>query len=263
MLGSKRVFCALLTAIILIACSLPCQGCWWREPKEKPALKEMPALVAPALMKKNVIDEEKLKKQLKIVHPVIPPGKQSRYQLYITPHDPAVEALAGRIDGVQEAYREAVQWTWVSDQTLHGESEKWLMPHEFLSDTPNYPSNPLRGNVVSDCEEQANTLVSLLRAEGISSEKVRAVLGKVKFEDGEGGHTWGEVWQNGEWLPLEATSGPYWDDDEEKLVARGGAPFNYYANHDYPVIEAWAYYNDIYYLDPRTRSGNAPDSWQP
>jgi transglutaminase-like putative cysteine protease len=212
-------------------------------------------------MRKNIIDEEKLKRQLEIVHPVIPPSKQSRYQLYVTPDDSAVEALAEPIDRVKEAYREAVQWIWVSDQTLHNESEKWLMPHEFLSDTPNYPSNPLKGNAVSDCEEQANTLVSLLRAEGINPEEVRVVLGKVKFEDGVGGHAWVELWHNGEWLPLEATSGPYWDDEEGKLVTKGGTPFAYYANHDYPVIEVWAYYNDIYYLDPRTHSGNAPDSW--
>ena len=263
MLGGKKVFYALLMTITLIVCSLPCQGCWWEKPKEGPVLKKAPALVTPVLMKKNIIDEEKLKRQLRIVHPVIPQGKQSRYQLYVTPHDVVVEALAGRINGVRDAYKEAVQWTWVSDQTLHGESEKWLMPHEFLFDTPNYPSNPLRGNVVSDCEEQANTLVSLLRAEGISPEKVRAVLGKVKFEDGEGGHAWVELWQNEEWLPLEATSGPYWDDGEGKLVTRGGSPFNYYATHSYPVVEVWACYNDIYYLDPRTRSGNAPDSWQP
>lgn len=67
------------------------------------------------------------------------------------------------------------------------------MPHEFLSVTPNYPSNPLKGNAVSDCEEQANTLVSLLRAEGVSADKVRAVVGKVKSRDGEGGHAWVEL----------------------------------------------------------------------
>jgi len=257
----KNMINGLLLLIIFLVCFFPCQGCLWGEPKEKPALKQGPALVAPALMRKNIIEEDKLKRQLKIVHPVIPPSKQSRYQLYVTPHDSAVETLAGKIDGVQKAYREAVQWIWISDRTLHGRDEKWLMPHEFLSDTPNYPSNPLKGNVVSDCEEQANTLVSLLRAEGASPEEVRVVLGKVKFESGEGGHVWVELRHNGEWLPLEATSGPYWDDDKGKLITKGGAPFNYYANHNYPVIEVWAYYNDIYYLDPRTGSGNAPDSW--
>ena len=70
-----------------------------------------------------------------------------------------------------------------------------------------------------------------------------------------------ELWHNREWLPLAATSGPYWDDEEGKLVTRNGAPFNYYAKYEYPEIEVWAYYNDIYYLDPRTGSGNAPPSW--
>ena len=130
MLKGKNIFSALLIIPIIFLC-FPCQGCLWEKPKEGPAL------VAPTLMKKNIIDEEKLKKQLKLVHPVLPPGKQSRYQLYVTPTDSAVEALAGQINGVQEAYREAVQWIWVSDRTLHGEAEKWLMPHEFLSDTPN------------------------------------------------------------------------------------------------------------------------------
>lgn len=136
------------------------------------------------------------------------------------------------------------------------------MPHEFLSATPNYPSNPVKGNAVSDCEEQANTLVSLLRAEGVTADKVRAVIGKVKFGDGEGGHAWVELWQDGEWLPLEATSGSYWDDDEGELVTRCGTAFNHCATHSYNVVEVWGYYNDIYYLDPRTGTGNAPASWQ-
>ena len=260
---NKNTIFGLLVVMILFTCFLLCQGCWWEKPQEKPVLKQGPALVAPALLRKSRIDENKLKRQLEIIHPVLPPAKQSRYQFYITPNDAAVGALAGRINGAQEAYGEAVQWIWVSDQTLHGESEKWLMPREFLSDTPNYPGNPLKGNVVSDCEEQANTLVSLVRAEGVNPENVRVVLGKVKFGDEEGGHAWVELWHNGRWLALESTSGPYWDDDEGKLVTKGGAPFNYYGNHDYPVIQVWAYYNDIYYLDPRTSSGNAPDSWQP
>ena len=138
MLRNRRIISPLLLIMVLFVCSSICQGCWWEETKEQPvlreapSLKEGPALVAPALMKKNVIDEEKLKKQLEFVHPVIPPGKQSRYQLYITPHDPSVEALAGRINGIRDAYREAVQWIWVSDQVLHGESENWLMPHPFF-----------------------------------------------------------------------------------------------------------------------------------
>jgi hypothetical protein len=71
-----------------------------------------------------------------------------------------------------------------------------------------------------------------------------------------------ELWQNGEWSPLESTSVPYWNDDEAELVTRGGTAFNYYATHGYNVLEVWVYYNDIYYLDPRTGTGNALASWQ-
>jgi len=61
---------------------------------------------------------------------------------------------------------------------------------------------------------------------------------------------------------LEATSGPYWDDEKEEWVSRSGYPFDYFSRHDYPEVEVWAYYNDIYYLDPRDGSGIAPDSWR-
>jgi hypothetical protein len=68
--------------------------------------------------------------------------------------------------------------------------------------------------------------------------------------------------QDGEWLPLEPTSGPYWDEDEESLVRRAGTGFKYFSSHYYPQVEVWAYYNDIYYLDPRDGSGKAPSSWR-
>jgi hypothetical protein len=225
--------------------------------------KEPELLVAPkmTLIKKNIIDEDKLKRELEIIHPVLRPDKQSRYQLYVTPNASAVAAVANRMDGAEPIYQTAVQWIWVSEQTLNQTQEKWLMPREFLMNTPNYPTNPVKGEVVSDCEEQANTLVSVLRADGIPPANARAVLGKVKFGDEEGGHAWVEVKHNGKWLPLEATSGPYWNDEDGKLVNSKGFPFNYYSSHAYPVIEIWAYYNDIYYLDPRTGEGNAPEGW--
>jgi len=253
---SKGITISLLTALVLFGSLLPCQGCG----EQKGEL----ALLVPkmTLVKKNVIDEDELKRELKVVHPVLPPGKQSRYQLYVTPNDSAVSALAAQTKGAKDAYKAAVQWIWVSEQTLNHVPEKWLMPHEFLANTPNYPGNPVKGKVVSDCEEQANTLVSLLRAESIRPEDVRVVLGKVKFGDEEGGHAWVELMSNGHWLALEPTSGPYWDDDAGKLVSSRGAPFNYYASHTYPVIQVWAYYNDVYYLDPRDNLGNAPASWR-
>ncbi len=256
---SKHIAIGLLVVLTVLVSSLPCQGC--RGGKEQ---KEKPVMFVPkmTIIKKNVIDEDELKKELELVHPVLPAGKQSRYQLYVTPNDPAVRGLSTQTKGARDAYQTAVSWIWVSEQTLNHVPERWLMPHEFLANTPNYPSNPIKGKAVSDCEEQTNTLVSLLRAEGIRPEEVRVVLGKVKFGDEEGGHAWVELMFNGHWLALEPTSGPYWDDEVRKLVTSRGAPFGYYASHTYPVIQVWAYYNDIYYLDPRDNSGNAPASWR-
>ena len=88
------------------------------------------------------------------------------------------------------------------------------------------------------------------------------MLGQVDFEGEVGGHAWGELMWDGEWLPLEPTSGPYWDEEAGRLVSRAGTSFKYFSRHDYPQVEVWAYYNDIYYLDPRDGSGNAPSSWR-
>ncbi len=213
-------------------------------------------------LRPDLLNEQQLKDKLQVIHPTLDPGKQSRYQLYVTPSDDEVVSLAGELNGATECYQSAVQWTWVSDPTLHGTDEKWLTPHEFLSDTPAYDTNPVKPAVASDCEEQANTLVSLLRADGIPATDVRVVLGMVDFGGEVGGHAWVEIKQNLNWMPLEATSGPYWDDDANRLVSRSGHPFNYYSRHNYPEIEVWAYYNDVYYLDPRDNSGNAPLSWR-
>jgi len=130
-----------------------------------------------------------------------------------------------------------------------------------LTNTPHYSSNPLKGEKVSDCEEQGNTLASLIRAAGIRPEEVRVALGEVMFNDTETGHAWVELFANGHWVALDPSSGPYWDDEAGKQVRRRGVPFDYYASHIYPVLQVRAYYNDIYYLDPRDGSGNAPVSW--
>ena len=180
---------------------------------------------------------------------------------YVTPADPAVKALATQINGVKDAYELAVQWTYVSDRKLSNVANEWLTPHEFLANTPNYPTNPDEGEKVSDCEEQAHSLVSLIRALGIPPEDVRVALGDVRFGDEATGHAWVELLTNGHWLALDPSSGPYWDDQAEKLVRRRGRPFNYYASHTYPVAQVWAYYNDVYYFSARDNSGNAPASW--
>jgi len=190
------------------------------------------------------------------------PSEEFPFRLYVTPEDQAIEALADQINGAGDAYKVAVQWTYVSEQKLNHIADKWLTPHEFLANTAHYATNPLQGEEVSDCEEQAHALVSLIRAEGIRPEEVRVVLGEIKLGDVETGHAWVELLTNEHWVALDPSSGPYWNDKAEKLVRRRGIPFDYYARHTYPVLQVWAYYNDIYYLDSRDGSGNAPASWR-
>jgi hypothetical protein len=186
----------------------------------------------------------------------------SPYQQYVTPYAPAVQALAMQVSSIEDAYQRAVRWVWVSDKTLNGVNEKWLYPQEFLTDTPTYQTNPVQGRVASDCEEQAYTLVSLIRASGTPAEYVRVAIGKVKFGDEEGGHAWAEIYIENTWMALESTSGPYWDDDNHRLVERNGLPYDYFGSYEYPSIEVWAYFNDAYYYNPWTGEGNAPSDWQ-
>jgi len=186
----------------------------------------------------------------------------SPYQQYVTPYAPAVQALASQVSGIEDAYQRAVRWVWVSDKTLNGADEKWLYPQNFLTNTPTYPTNPVQGRVASDCESQAYTLVSLIRAIGTPAEYVRVAIGKVKFGDEEGGHAWAEIYIENTWMALESTSGPYWDDDNHRLVERNGLPYDYFGSYEYPSIEVWAYFNDAYFYNPWTGEGNAPSHWQ-
>jgi hypothetical protein len=188
-------------------------------------------------------------------------GGEFPFRIYVTPEDQAIEALAVQINGVEDAYKVAVQWTYVSEQELNHVADKWLTPREFLAGTPHYPNNPLKGEAVSDCEEQAHTLASLIRAEGIRPEEVRVALGEVRFGDEVTGHAWVELLTSEQWVVLDPGSGPYWDDKAGKLVPRRGMPFDYYASHTYPVLQIWAYYNDVYYYDPGNGSYNTPVSW--
>lgn len=183
------------------------------------------------------------------------------YQDYVTPLDLTVKQLSNEINGKVEAYNVAVSWVWVSDITLNKETEKWLTPYTFLTDTPYYPTNPAKPREASDCEEQANTLVSLLRAEGVEAEDVRVVLGLVNLRGTEGGHAWVEVYEDNRWLALEATTGPFYDDDSDRLVERRGLPYNYYKTHTYSSVEIWFYYNDVYYVDFIHSKQNAPSHW--
>jgi hypothetical protein len=189
----------------------------------------------------------------------------SDYQKYVTPNHQVVTSYLATsgITTTQQAYATAVDWIWVSDQTLHGKPEYWMLPAAFISDTPADPDNPLLGDMVSDCESQAYTLVSLLEALGTSKSNVRVVVGEVNFSGETGGHAWVQLYQNGDWFELEATSGSFWDDDDQQLVENIGFPYNYFKTHPYPVVEHWAFFNDQYYYNPHSgqQSTNLPLYW--
>ena len=189
----------------------------------------------------------------------------SDYQKYVTPDNPIVQTYLNdnNVNTARNAYSTAVDWIWVSDITLHKKLEHWLIPEAFILDTPTDPDNPVPGSMVSDCESHAYTLVSLLELVGISKDNVRVTIGNVEFEGETGGHAWVQIYENQEWFELEPTSGPYWDDDENKLVESIGFPFSYFKTRPYPVKEYWAFFNDKYYYNPDTglKSPNLPAHW--
>jgi len=189
----------------------------------------------------------------------------SNYQKYVTPNDPVVTQylVSNSIATNQQAYSSAVQWIWVSDQILHNKPEHWMLPSAFIQDTPNDPDNPLPGSIVSDCESQAYTLVSILESIGISKTDVRVVVGEVNFSGEIGGHAWVQIYQNNQWFELEPTSGPFWDEEDNKLVNNVGFPFNYFKTHPYPVVEYWAFFNDAFYYNPnnQVKSPDLPSYW--
>lgn len=186
------------------------------------------------------------------------PGQTSAYQRFVTPDEEKIQDLSNG-KTIQEIYEMAVGWIWVSDSVLFdGKREKWLLPVEFLTNTPGYSTNPSSGDVVSDCSEQANTLVSLLRASGVAAEDVRVVLGKVDFDGSIGGHAWVEIKENGRWVALDATCGPYYDEESDELVSRGGVNYGYWKYHTYPEVEVWCYYNDVYFTDEKAE---VADGW--
>ena len=187
-------------------------------------------------------------------------GGRLSCQLYVTPDDATVKTTASRAGSIENAYKLAVGWAYVSDQRINGVTEEWMSPHDFLTKTPYYRNSPLPGKIAGDCEEQANTLASLIRALGVPAEGVRVVLGKASSVDDGKGHVWVELWDGRQWMALDPSSGPYWNDETERFVLRQGVPFDYFASHTYP-LRVLAYYNDIYYLDAVSGSGNAPDWW--
>ena len=215
-------------------------------------------------VRQDVLDRDDLVRELEDLHPneSWPGGVIAAYQLYVTPTAPAVVDLSTESDGISEIYAEGLSWIWVSEQVLNGVDELWLMPQEFLVNTPHYASNPAPGFVVSDCEDQANALVSLLVADGYGAEDVRVVLGLVDFDGYVGGHAWVEVQENGRWFSVEPTMGPYYDEDLGIVVDSFPVEYDYFKYHTYPAEEVWFYYNADYFLDLSDMRGNAPPSWR-
>ncbi|MBN1386113.1 transglutaminase domain-containing protein [Candidatus Woesearchaeota archaeon] len=180
-------------------------------------------------------------------------GRITPYQDFVTPDD-----VKGHSEGsVEENYLKAVGFVWISDKELWGMNDNWIKPEQLFG-TAGIDENPVQGKLVSDCSEQANALVSMLRASGMPAENVRVALGEVDFGDSSGGHAWVEYSKDGQWIVLDPTSGPYYLDGEKH--EREGAPFDYWEVHDYPIKEVWAYYNDEYFSD-ETRD-NAPKKWK-
>ncbi len=215
-----------------------------------------------SLERQDVIDRDDLDDELERLHPELEGGIISPYQLYVTPDNEVVQEWALEYDGIEEIYAEALDWVWVSEETLNGVEEKWLKPEEFLSNTPNYASNPVPGRIVSDCEDQANALVSILIADGWEETEVRVVLGMVDFGTGIGGHAWVEVYEDGGWYALEATMGDYWEDATGSYVESSFIPYTYFKYHSYPVRDVWYYYNNEYFFDVDRGVSNAPQFWK-
>ncbi|MFH1751443.1 MAG: transglutaminase domain-containing protein [archaeon] len=218
------------------------------------------------LKERDLLSKDELDDWLKENNPDFEPdpegGQISRYQTFVTPEAQAIVSLASKFNDFSSAYQySARSWVWVSEQTLNNQSEKWLTPQEFLTQTPSMPSNPVKPSVASDCSEQANTLVSLYRAMGVSAVDVRVVLGEVNFDGEVGGHAWAQLKVDGEWLNLDPTSGPSWSDIEQKLNKSAGFFFTHFRFADYPVTEVWAYYNDQYVKDFHSKKDNAPEGW--
>lgn len=211
--------------------------------------------IPPDMRSRSFLDEQYVTQQ-----------NTSYYQSCVTPDADAVTSYLeeNNLDDKYEIYEAALSWTWVSDETLNGVDEKWLTPTEFLEETPTYSSNPDYGEPVSDCEEQANTLASLLIASGEYNESiVRVAIGKVDFGNVSGGHAWVEVYENGEWFPLDPTEGPYYDDDNCSTVSVDVSEIDYdeYLESTYPAVKVWYYYNDKYFMEVGTQNGDIPASW--
>lgn len=64
-------------------------------------------------------------------------------------------------------------------------------------------------------------------------------------------------------FPSGCYHGPYYDEDADEVVA-GDEDIDYYQfiTESYPVVQLWYYYNDEYFVDVTSHTGNAPDNWE-
>ncbi len=181
------------------------------------------------------------------------------FTLYVTPDNVVIQDLAAG-KNLQQLYAESQRWVWISEEDLNGVAEHWFLPEDFILNTPSMSTNPT-GTIASDCSEQANTLASLLIASGESPDNVRVVLGLVDFDGTQGGHAYVEVFRNGRWLALDPTAGDYVENGEY-IQLTSYIRWNYFLFEDYPIVERWYYYNNVYFYDVQSRTGNAPESWK-
>jgi len=187
----------------------------------------------------------------------------SNYQAFVTPENSIVVARASG-KSTEQIYQDTLTWVWVEDIVLNGATDKWLLPEAFLSQTPTITTNPASGRVASDCEEHAYTLVSMLRASGVSADNVRVVTGKVSFSGTTGGHAWVEIYdteKNG-WFQLEPSSGDNYNSTTKELVRSDGLAYDYFKTHQYPAIEVWTYFNDKYFWDNNRQQGVRSNTWE-
>lgn len=180
-------------------------------------------------------------------------------QFFITPNDATIKNLASGKDR-KSIYEYVASTTWVPDRKVFGSIEYWQLPKDFIEVTPDLETNPVAGKPVSDCSEKANTLVSMLRASGIPPEEVRVVLADVDFGI-ISGHAYVEILENGKWLVLEPSSGPFWNQDTNEVINRQSLPYGYFEIVPYPVVKVYYRYNDQFFQDLTQGKGNAPETW--
>ena len=122
-----------------------------------------------------------------------PLGNQVYLTEFVTPHTYLIEQLAPSLQGVAREETIWNCWDWVC-RNIKYKSERgdvWHTPSEAMK----------MGK--SDCEEEAFTLCSLLRAFGLSPDEVFVAVGTYgRFGDG---HAWCVLLEDGKYWVLEAT----------------------------------------------------------